>query len=171
MNCDICGCDSPTVHLTEIVDGKVRKLNLCAECAEKSGVNIQDPSSIPDILLGLNAQAAHAADESAKRCSACHMRWADYKKSTRLGCPACYASFDEELRPLLAAMHKGVIHKGKAAAARAVAVEAPVPVPAIPSLAELKRHLKDAVVAEDYEMAASLRDQIHRAEQPADMPQ
>lgn len=172
MNCDICGCDSPSVHLTEIIDGKVRKLHLCADCAEKSGVNIQDPASIPDILLGLTSQAARMEDGDDKHCAACHMRWSDYKKSSRLGCPACYASFYGELQPLLEAMHKGIAHKGKASAGRAVAAAPAVPSPAVPapsvgsSLVELKQRLAAAVAAEDYEQAAFVRDQIQRAEAP-----
>jgi len=71
-----------------------------------------------------------------------------------LGCPDCYTYFGDELAPLLRAMHHGDRHVGKrpvGAAAEERRVE---------TLAELRRQLEEAVAAENYELAAKLRDDI-----------
>lgn len=162
MECDICRVNAATFHLTEIVDGKVRKLHICGTCAEKNGVNLQDPNSIPEILLELNNQTAQADADREKRCPACHMRWSDYRKTSRLGCPGCYDAFGEDLAPLLKNIQKGTVHKGKTPAAAGAAPAEPVPDPT-----ELKRRLIAAVEAESFEEAARLRDAIRRLDAAA----
>ena len=38
MNCDVCQENDATVYLTQIVKGKMQKVNLCEECAKQKGV-------------------------------------------------------------------------------------------------------------------------------------
>ena len=40
MLCQNCHKNEATVHLTQIVDGKVAKFHLCEACAEKKGVDV-----------------------------------------------------------------------------------------------------------------------------------
>lgn len=163
MECDICHANIATFHLTEIVDGKIRKLHICEPCAEKNGVNLQEPNSIPEILLELNNQVVLQADaDRDKRCPTCHMRWSDYRKTSRLGCPACYEAFTSDLAPMLKSIQKGTCHSGKTPGALGAAA-----VEAVADSAELKRLLLAAVKSESFEEAARLRDEIRRIEAAA----
>ena len=42
MNCDVCKSNQATVFLTQIVDGKMQKVNLCESCSKEKGVT--DPT-------------------------------------------------------------------------------------------------------------------------------
>ncbi len=53
MLCEICKVEEATVHLTQVIDGSIKKLHLCEQCAQNSGFDLQGPISITDILLGM----------------------------------------------------------------------------------------------------------------------
>lgn len=163
MNCELCNEREATVHLTQVIDGKVRKMHLCEQCASKSGINVDGPLSITDILLGMGVPkpAAEAvadlggdASGPERTCPRCHMRRTDFKKGGRFGCAECYAAFSDELPPLLRAMHRSDHHVGKAPAGQGERMRA------LAELSTLQARLKKAVAAEAYEEAAQLRDQI-----------
>ena len=61
MQCELCKEREATVHLTQVMDGAIKKLHLCEDCAAKSGVDVNGPLSISDILLGLGV-AKEASD-------------------------------------------------------------------------------------------------------------
>lgn len=156
MMCEICGKKVATVHWTEMVNDAVKKMHLCEACAAAKGLDVNNPAAFSDVLLGLGAQKAPAAKERDVACALCHMRISDFKKTSRLGCQACYETFAEELKPLLEAMHKGNQHVGKTPANSPAKTETP------PSPAFLRRKLEMAIAAEQYEEAARLRDQIQQ---------
>jgi len=161
MLCQICGKKEATVHLTQMLNDEVRKMHLCEQCAEASGIDVNVPASMTNFLLGLGASEKDATEAAGRTCPQCRMRFSDFKKTSRLGCQNCYAAFAEELEPLLQGMQKGERHVGKKPVHYAGAVNV------FPSLASLKKALAEAVTAENYEEAARIRDQIHEAENSA----
>jgi protein arginine kinase activator len=142
-----------------MVDGQSRELHLCEDCAEESGLNLQGVMSIPEILFGMGTPEAsgEGGKASGKSCPQCHMRGCDFKKTGRLGCPSCYKTFEGELGPMLAAMHKGGRHTGKVPAALRAGLEKDSLV------AQLRQQLEAAIRSEQYEEAARLRDRIREA--------
>jgi protein arginine kinase activator len=148
-----CKQNPAKVHLTQIVGDKMQKVDLCEECAKQKGVNDPAGFSLADLLLGLGASQEISTSEDVK-CPNCGFTQADFKKAGRLGCSLCYNTFAEGLEGLLKSMHKGVKHVGK------------VPVALRQSrdlsdrLKNLQKKLDKAVTAEDFEEAASLRDEI-----------
>jgi len=160
MMCETCGKKMATVHWTEMVNDAVKKMHLCEACAAAKGLDVNNPAAFSDVMLGLGAQKESAAKERDVACALCHMRIADFKKTSRLGCQACYDTFAEELKPLLDAMHKGNQHVGKVPAHRDAKEGAKAGL--LPSLAVLRQKLETAVAAEQYEEAARLRDQIQQ---------
>src|SRR5216110_3166635 len=154
MLCDVCKCNDAAVFLTQIVDGKMQKVNLCESCSKEKGV--QDPTgfALADLLLGIGAAEEIEKSGSSTRCPVCGFTQADFKKTGRLGCSACYVTFGEGLNSLLKAMHKGTSHVGKVRqrAHRAIQLNH--------RMRALTENLQKAVAAENYETAASLRDQI-----------
>lgn len=161
MMCEACGKKVATVHWTEMVNDVIRKMHLCQACAAAKGLDVNNPAAFSDVLLGLGIPKAPEAKERQVACPLCHMRIADFKKTSRLGCQACYDTFADELKPLLEAMHKGQQHVGKAPAYPQDVPTAPRGGP-LPSLAVLRQKLDAAIAAEQYEEAARLRDLIRQ---------
>ena len=55
MKCDVCQKSEATVYLTQIVEGKMQKVNLCENCAKEKGVSDPTGFAMADLLLGLGA--------------------------------------------------------------------------------------------------------------------
>lgn len=161
LKCDLC-TNPATVHLTQIVNNKVHKVDLCESCAQAKGVTDPSGFSLADLLLkaSLNPEAA----PSAVRCEQCGFTQADFKKHGRFGCPHCYETFSALVEPMLDNMHKGTAHAGK------------VPEKALERkslqerLGELEANLEDAVKTERYEEAARYRDEINQLKQAFEQP-
>lgn len=154
MICERCKEREATVHLTQVIDGAIKKLHLCEDCATKSGFDIHGPISITDILLGMGVQKDAGASSAERSCPRCHMRRTDFKKTGRFGCAECYTAFAEELPPLLKAMHRADHHVGKVPQKERERVKAST------ELAVLQADMEKAVASENFEEAARLRDAI-----------
>jgi protein arginine kinase activator len=159
MICDLCKSAEAKVFLTEIVEGKMKKVNLCDSCSKAK--NVDDPTgfALTDLLVGLGAaQDIERGPGAAERCPGCGFSQADFKKTGRLGCAECYETFSEPLNSLLKAMHKGTTHTGKVPARIARQLERDS------TLKILQRDLQKAVAEENYESAAQIRDQLRQME-------
>ena len=158
MLCDVCKCNDATVFLTQILEGKMQKVNLCDSCSKEKGV--QDPTgfALADLLLGIGAAEEIEKGAPTQKCGVCGFTQADFKKSGRLGCSACYQTFAEGLGSLLKAMHKGTEHVGK------LPQRAHREIELADRMRTLTQNLQKAVAEENYETAASLRDQIKQLE-------
>ena len=158
MLCDVCKCNAASVFLTQIVDGKMQKVNLCDACSKEKGV--QDPTgfALADLLLGIGAAEEIEKGAPTQKCPVCGFPQADFKKTGRLGCSACDVTFSEGLGTLLKAMHKGTEHVGKLPQRASRQLELTV------KMRSLSDHLEKAVAEENYEDAAALRDQIKQLE-------
>lgn len=154
MLCESCKEREATVHLTQVVDGAIKKLHLCEDCAAKSGIDLQGPISITDILLGMGVSKPADPLDGERTCPRCHMRRTDFKKTGRFGCATCYEAFAEELPPLLKAMHRSDQHVGKVPQRENARVQAGA------ELSHLQKEMEKAIAAENFEAAARLRDQI-----------
>ena len=154
--CCVCKEKEATVHLTQIAGDKMQKVDLCEECAKQKGVNDPTGFSLADLLLGLGAsqeieQAAGGAD---LKCPHCGFTQADFKKAGRLGCAECYKTFAEGLEGLLKTMHKGTRHVGKVPQGLQNGRDLNE------KLKTLQKRLDKVVADEDFEQAASVRDEI-----------
>src|ERR1041384_2499524 len=115
MLCDICKQNVATVHLTQMVEGKTKKVDLCESCSKAKGVDDPTGFSLADLLLGLGAaqEMEQAMPSGEAKCPHCGFSQADFKKAGRLGCAECYITFADGLESLLRTMHKGTKHVGK----------------------------------------------------------
>ena len=156
LKCDLC-TKPATVHLTQIVNNKVHKVDLCESCAQAKGVTDPSGFSLADLLL--KASLNTEAPTSGVRCEQCGFTQADFKKHGRFGCAACYDTFKGVVEPMLDNMHKGTTHTGK------------VPQRALDRkslhdrLVKLELDLNNAIKAERYEDAARTRDEISQVKQ------
>jgi len=155
MKCEKCGQCEATVHLTQMVSGEVRKLHLCAECANQNGIVSHIPSTISEILLGAGAKTSMASTKRAGGvCSTCGLKREQFQSMGRLGCDDCYTSFSEELSPIIRAMHHADHHVGKIPQSLIREIDLGKEMEA------LHGRLRDAVKSEHFEEAARLRDRI-----------
>jgi protein arginine kinase activator len=164
MKCECCNEAEATIHLTQVIDGDVKKLNLCQACAKKNGIDLNSPISITDVLLGLGAQSETGKDDTLMSeldlsCGRCQMTRAEFKKNARLGCPECYKAFMGELNALMQAMHHSRQHVGKIPARQGN--EARITA----QIASLQKDIETAIAREEYEIAANLRDKIRALKQ------
>ncbi len=85
LKCDLCSKPA-TVHLTQIVNNKIHKVDLCEACAQAKGVTDPSGFSLADLLLkaSLNPEPAGYA-----KCESCGFTQQDFKKTGRFGCPSC----------------------------------------------------------------------------------
>ena len=115
MKCQLCNKNEATVHLTEIINNKVSKLHICEHCAKAKGQEMETHFGLSDLLAGL-ADFNLPTQENKKteiKCKVCGFSLSDFEKEGRLGCPGCYASFKEELLPLLKRIHGSTRYMGK----------------------------------------------------------
>lgn len=162
MSCDTCGSEDPVVHLTQIVNNEMTTFHLCEKCAAAKGLESSEaPPGFPltDFLAQMGGEEESPPPGTDATCGFCGLTFADFRETGRLGCPHCYATYETHLRGLLRRIHGGTQHVGK------------VYLPPDPSATErekrlegLRRKLERAVVSEDFERAAELRDEIRSME-------
>jgi len=161
MQCEICKTNTATVHLTEIIDSHRTESHLCQNCAQKQGVTIKSQLSLNELLSSL--LAAHqqtgeneAVEKTKKVCGECGMSMEQFRKQALLGCPNDYKVFDDDLKDIIEkTQDNNSEHKGK----RLTQME-PTPAQQQDKIEDLKNQLAQAVKAENYELAAKLRDQL-----------
>ena len=155
MKCEACQKAEATIHLTQMIDGEVKKLNLCKACALTSGIDLNSPISITDVLLGLGAQlGVPDTQDFDLSCSRCQMTRTEFKKRSRLGCPECYNAFMGELTAVIKAMHHSGQHIGKIPVCQGQQARI------VAKIAALQKDIETAISMEKYEEAAAFRDQI-----------
>jgi protein arginine kinase activator len=161
-------CDKPaTFHITDLVDGKPNELHLCEECAHKFlAPSAEDAAESLPTMAGLLAQhlavgetAEQLARLDQRSCPVCGVTFLEFRKQGRLGCPHDYTCFAEELEPLLLNIHGETRHVGKVPKFCARGAEEQT------QLIRLRREMKEAVAAEEYEQASKLRDEIRKIEE------
>jgi protein arginine kinase activator len=157
LKCDLCSKPA-TVHLTQIVNNKVHKVDLCEACAQAKGVTDPNGFSLADLLMKASLTNEPTAT-SATRCEQCGFTQAEFKKHGRFGCPLCYETFAAIVEPMLGTMHKGTTHTGKVPA-RAVSRKS-----LHDRLSALEGELDHAIKSERYEDAARYRDEIMQVKQ------
>ena len=165
MLCDKCKKNTAQVYYTENINGNETKLALCHECANEMKKSGEITFGMPSIFGGMDSllgsilapqKITKTAD--TKKCDLCGMSFADLRREGKAGCPRCYDTFADELERTVAGIHGGTRHTGKIPAkyeAKRADAE---------KIAELRAKINEAVVSEDYETAAKLRDEIKAIE-------
>ncbi|NTV28715.1 MAG: hypothetical protein HGA80_01390 [Candidatus Omnitrophica bacterium] len=174
MKCDKCA-KKATVHLTEIIDGKVIEMHLCEDCAREQGQGMEQQFGLADLLAGLTDFGKHVpevASKTAMQCPSCGLTYEDFRKFGRFGCAQCYLAFKPHLKVLLKKIHGSSNHLGKKPANQVMiqpvaeaAPDQPQPVvPEVETVETLRVKLQEAIEREDFESAARIRDHIHELE-------
>jgi len=165
MLCERCNEREAEVHIKQMINGEVKEYHLCRECAEAMSLELDlFPHFNFDLswenLLGplfepFASTTRRKATETEIRCQGCGLDYSSFQKSGKFGCPKCYESFRESIRPLLRKIHGADRHRGSKPE-----VEVPVDKGAENELERLQMELKEAIEKEEYERAAKIRDRI-----------
>lgn len=165
MLCDNCKKNPVAVHVTQVVNGEKTDMNLCQECAAEKGVmffnldvaNFSLPKLFGTIFQGLVPNLDEMITDNPA-CPNCGMRLSQVSQQGRLGCSECYNAFEEQLEPALRRTHGHTRHVGRVPSRQGGALIIKK------QIDTLKQQLKDAVQAENFELAAELRDQVKNLE-------
>jgi len=163
-------CEKPaTVHLTQIVENKVHKVDLCEECAQDKGVTNPEGFSMADFLPTFEDGSLN---DGELVCESCGLTQKEFKKNGRFGCASCYDVFKPVLDTMLEGMHAGKRHEGRIPDGfEPKPIDAPVklkePETSKEDIVALEKELTEAIEAEEYERAAQIRDRIRQLQELA----
>ncbi len=166
MLCDRCHKREATVHFTQIVNGHRTEEHLCPECASQSRVMTSSAfggmgsfmHSMFDDSLFRDLWSDPLSQLRDLTCRSCGTTLDTFRKEGELGCPDCYETFRDSLKPFFQKTQEGTKHIGKTP--DTPAEEAPEAVS--PEVQRLKDKLAALVKEENYEEAARVRDEIKR---------
>ena len=158
-------CDQPaTHHSVEILKGQKIEKHLCDLHAAEEGMALKAVHTpINELLTNfVKLHSGATAEVAEKTCSNCGLTFSQFRTSSLLGCPQCYEAFDELLVPMLELAHDGGSHHiGKVPRRATTSGQQQDQLQVL----SMRKRLAQAVASEDYELAATLRDQIGRLEE------
>lgn len=163
MLCDRCKQREATVHIVKIMNGQRKDIHLCSVCAQEQGrldsytsTNVFDDDFFrkmvyPDFSGGQEGEEL--------KCPRCGMTYTEFNRTGKLGCPECYQVFHEEIVPLMRRIHGHSKHDGK------VPDRGNGVFRTANQIKRLRQHLQKLIREENYEEAATVRDEIRALEQ------
>ncbi|MDR0306321.1 MAG: UvrB/UvrC motif-containing protein [Chitinispirillales bacterium] len=157
--CDDCGINQATVHLTHIIQNETQVFHLCEECATKRGIVLGDGTDTEaDITAVVNEML-----EEEIICPKCGLKLSEFRSGGWLGCMRCYSAFEEHINKILFQVHGCNQHKGKRYGIAKGLEDVSCP----HSIERLRSDLDEAIKNEQFEQAAILRDAIYLLRQDA----
>ena len=169
MLCERCQERPAKVRLIKMVGKEKTEYHFCEQCAKEKGdfmnqafVNTFDFNQLLAGLLNMESSPGFApAPVLTLKCDTCGMTYGQFTQAGRFGCPDCYDNFQVRLEPLLRRIQTGNLHTGK------VPVKSGAKMQRRKTLDHLRRELQNSIMAEQFERAAELRDEIRKVEQEA----
>jgi protein arginine kinase activator len=166
MLCQECGKKPSTLHFTKIVNGEKTEFHICESCAREKGELIPGTPngfSIHNLLSGLldfDPASASGLDVKTQplRCEQCGLTYAQFSKLGRFGCSSCYNHFSDRLDPLIKRVHGNTGHVGKVPKRSGGLIQSKR------EIEMLKKELLYHIEHEEFEHAATVRDQIRDLE-------
>lgn len=157
MKCEKCHQNDATVFLTQVVGGEKSEMHLCESCAKNSdSVLFDNHLSFQQFLSGLleNTNKTPNVKSAVITCPGCGMTLSEFKKVSKFGCAHCYEVFGVYLNSVIKRVQSNSQHTGKRPAKLDIKLQREN------MIAQLESELKLSIMQEDYEKAASIRDQL-----------
>lgn len=144
--CERCGILPAEINLTQIRGHRSRTVFLCYGCAARLGM--KDHGKVHESRKTL------PKTKDKEKCPDCGTARAEVKKGGLLGCPACYKTFDREIDGLLRQFQGSSEYLGKKYHCSSIASSEET------GRSGLRKDLEEAIINEDFERAAALRDAL-----------
>lgn len=164
MLCDKCNKNKATIHIVRVVNGVKQEMNLCDTCAKQQddigfyGMgDVKAPLYFQNLLSGLMDYMKPSKESIAVEgqvCEHCGMTYEEFKEKSLLGCEKCYETFAPMVNPIIKRVQRSNEHIGK------VPHNGGKELIEKRTLLKLKEELQKAILEEEYEEAAVIRDKI-----------
>jgi protein arginine kinase activator len=164
MMCEKCKKNPATVHMQQFIGGNKTEIHLCQECSFKVDMPISFENIFQGFLTSLQSMTANRpAKVPSAPCARCGMTYEQFKSVGKLGCEACYQAFPKEIKALFKNVQGSTRHEGKFPQRMGVNLRTRREADA------LRKQLKEAVEAENFEDAVRFRDQLRALEAPKEV--
>ena len=188
MLCEKCKIREANIQVVQMVNGVKSEHFLCAQCASEMDLTVTGPGlngEMPLAKLLSNLLSQTMKSEQKENCTnvvcpTCGMTYEQFIRDSKFGCADCYKVFDLLIGDNIRQLQGNGQHHGK----RPKYMRDDIPqqvreeleasmtenVPEseyIDKLLDLRKKLRDAIEAEEYEDAARLRDEIREVEKKA----
>ena len=166
MLCQLCKKNKATVRIVKIAGDSKTEFNLCSECANTVlgnsisclSFNQYSLKSILDNLLNASLKKTDRKNvgylSSNLSCPNCGQTYQEFVGTGKLGCSQCYEYFRKELAPLIGKLQGYSQHVG------IVPIAFQERYDRLLGIKKIKDELEQAIIEEEYEKAALLRDKI-----------
>lgn len=163
MKCDGCKKNDAHLVLHMITNGQVATRSLCMECAKKAHEEMSQAfSTMGMTMAGMDEMRTESVKEAEKLhlprmiCASCRTAYEDIDNDTVFGCSQCYQAFHDQVIHYLSSLRE--------TEQAATSVVSPLMLePSVVTEGDLRDRLSEALKAEDYEQAASLRDRLRES--------
>lgn len=170
MECQECHKRPATLHFTQVINGNKKEVHVCEICAKEKGyMSFPDETySLHNLITGLfnfdssmNQQKKTPLKQPQDlQCPKCEMTFTEFKRFGKFGCAECYQAFSSRLDPILRRVHSGnTTHHGKIPKRRGGHLHLKK------ELELLREELQKLIQSEEFEKAATIRDEIKELEQ------
>lgn len=144
MLCENCRLQEATVHLSQNMNGVCSEINLCAGCLLEVFSSGNILGKIKDSKNGIKMENSDQNIKAVVLCDDCGLSLDEYLTDNSLGCSECKRSFLQFMTPLNIGFENGEKKESDIDG----------------KMEEYQDKLVKAVLDEDYEYAAFLRDRI-----------
>jgi len=171
MLCEKCKKNEAKINLITVVNGQKHEIWLCENCVKdissipffsSIGQNMNFPfqGMLTGLLSNVDGTKVDVDNNKIKEiiCSNCGLTYDEFKKTGKLGCSDCYEEFKVVLEPRIKSLQAGVKHIGKIPNMKGEELNRRR------KLQNLKEEMQKLIIAEDYERAAMVRDEIKTLE-------
>lgn len=156
MLCQSCEKRSADMHIKTILNGELKEMHLCSDCAVKLGYSSFMGFNF-DKLFG-SLMEGTGFQQMNKRCPDCGSEFNDIVRTGKVGCASCYTTFYHELLPSIQRIHGRTHHTGKLANSAGTEVKIKN------EISKCRNELQQAIKDQEFERAAELRDKIRELE-------
>ncbi|MGF1677753.1 MAG: hypothetical protein ACFCUX_01015 [Candidatus Methylacidiphilales bacterium] len=113
MKCHCCQSESATLFLSQVVQGTLIKLDLCAACARRLEVSDVQGIVVEELLKKMEHLKIESPVEKHPPCPCCGIEIKMVREHLQMGCGHCYIHFSEVVASLLERTQRGDHHTGK----------------------------------------------------------
>lgn len=169
MLCQNCQKKEATTHIKRVINGEATESHLCENCARELGFDgfFNDFSlSIPNIFSSFFKDSAFAlVGGKSEHCEKCNSSFDDIIRTGMVGCADCYSRFFDRLLPSIQRIHGRAGHVGRTPLEYTKVEEKPAKqekkeLSTEEKIKKLEEEMQRAVELQNFEQAATLRDEI-----------
>ncbi len=182
VTCQLCSKRPATTHLTELDpdSGQRQELHICATCIQRLDLKLENGPPPIAVILDMKSDDASSTKikiasglsmpsmvKNDERCPHCGLAFSEFGSGKLFGCAHDYSAFGDKVEALLRNYHGTTRHVGRRPGSEPDAPQDAAQNAATVRRVSLDAALRQAVMNENYENAAKLRDELRQLDEPA----